>query len=44
LRRRRPCRFRSTDMDIPNASPSLYNDDLAPAARRNWGAFSIFNV
>jgi NCS1 family nucleobase:cation symporter-1 len=31
-------------MDIPNASPSLYNDDLAPATVRNWGPFSIFNV
>ncbi len=29
---------------IPNASPRLYNEDLAPAAERNWGAFSIFNV
>ena len=29
---------------IPNASPRLYNEDLAPAATRNWGAFSIFNV
>ena len=31
-------------MIIPNASPALYNDDLAPATTRNWGAFSIFNV
>src|ERR1700731_1638087 len=31
-------------MSIPNASPSLYNEDLAPAKVRNWGAFSIFNV
>jgi NCS1 family nucleobase:cation symporter-1 len=31
-------------MDIPNASPSLYNEDLAPATVRNWGPFSIFNV
>ena len=31
-------------MDIRNASPRLYNEDLAPAKRRNWGAFSIFNV
>jgi len=31
-------------MNIPNASPALYNDDLAPATTRNWGAFSIFNV
>ena len=23
---------------------SLYNEDLAPAAVRNWGPFSIFNV
>ena len=29
---------------IPNASPRLYNEDLAPAATRHWGAFSIFNV
>ena len=31
-------------MSIPNASPSLYNEDLAPAKEKNWGAFSIFNV
>ena len=31
-------------MDIPNASPQLYNEDLAPAEVRNWGPFSIFNV
>src|SRR3982751_71765 len=31
-------------MSIPNASPSLYNEDLAPAEVRNWRAFSIFNV
>jgi nucleobase:cation symporter-1, NCS1 family len=31
-------------MAIPNASPLLYNEDLAPAAERKWGAFSIFNV
>lgn len=31
-------------MTIPGASPSLYNEDLAPAKERNWGAFSIFNV
>ncbi len=31
-------------MAIPNASPRLYNEDLAPAQNRNWGAFSIFNV
>ncbi|MFO1033007.1 MAG: NCS1 family nucleobase:cation symporter-1 [Hyphomicrobiales bacterium] len=31
-------------MSIKNASPSLYNEDLAPAAERKWGAFSIFNV
>ena len=29
---------------VPNASPSLYNEDLAPAKERNWGPFSIFNV
>src|ERR1700759_2764382 len=31
-------------MDIKTASPSLYNEDLAPAQVRNWGPFSIFNV
>jgi len=31
-------------MRIPNASPALYNEDLAPATERKWGAFSIFNV
>jgi nucleobase:cation symporter-1, NCS1 family len=31
-------------VDIANASPALYNEDLAPAKVRNWGAFSIFNV
>ncbi len=31
-------------MTISNASPSLYNEDLAPATERKWGAFSIFNV
>ena len=31
-------------MTIPNASPQLYNEDLAPAKERNWGPFSIFNV
>jgi len=31
-------------MAIRNPSPALYNEDLAPAAVRNWGAFSIFNV
>lgn len=31
-------------MSMQNASPSLYNEDLAPAKERNWGAFSIFNV
>ena len=34
----------TTGMTIPGASPDLYNDDLAPATVRNWGAFSIFNV
>ena len=33
-----------TIMSIKNASPGLYNEDLAPAKERNWGAFSIFNV
>ena len=31
-------------MTISGASPSLYNEDLAPAKVRNWGPFSIFNV
>ena len=31
-------------MKLINPSPSLYNEDLAPAAERKWGAFSIFNV
>jgi NCS1 family nucleobase:cation symporter-1 len=31
-------------MTIQGASPDLYNEDLAPAKVRNWGAFSIFNV
>jgi len=31
-------------MTIAGASPSLYNEDLAPAKVRNWGPFSIFNV
>jgi len=31
-------------MDVRNPSPDLYNEDLAPAKERNWGAFSIFNV
>jgi uncharacterized membrane protein len=32
-------------MTLPlDASPQLYNEDLAPAKVRNWGAFSIFNV
>jgi nucleobase:cation symporter-1, NCS1 family len=31
-------------MDIHNPSPALYNEDLAPAKDRRWGAFSIFNV
>jgi len=32
------------DMQSTNHSPSLYNEDLAPATERKWGAFSIFNV
>ncbi|WP_030942060.1 NCS1 family nucleobase:cation symporter-1 [Streptomyces sp. NRRL S-646] len=28
----------------PGYSPRLYNEDLAPATERKWGAFSIFNV
>ena len=31
-------------MDIRNPSSRLYNEDLAPAQERHWGAFSIFNV
>src|SRR5512145_2737187 len=31
-------------MEIRNPSPGLYNEDLAPARDRRWGAFSIFNV
>ncbi len=31
-------------MKLTNPSPSLHNEDLAPAAERKWGAFSIFNV
>jgi nucleobase:cation symporter-1, NCS1 family len=31
-------------MSVKNPSPSLYNEDLAPAETRKWGAFSIFNV
>lgn len=31
-------------MQVKNPSESLYNEDLAPARERNWGAFSIFNV
>jgi NCS1 family nucleobase:cation symporter-1 len=31
-------------VNIRNPSPNLYNEDLAPAKERHWGAFSIFNV
>ncbi|MFC5521364.1 NCS1 family nucleobase:cation symporter-1 [Polaromonas jejuensis] len=31
-------------MDIRDPSIGLYNEDLAPAKKRNWGTFSIFNV
>ena len=31
-------------MELKNPSPNLYNEDLAPAKERHWGAFSIFNV
>ncbi len=31
-------------MELKNPSPGLYNEDLAPAKERHWGAFSIFNV
>jgi len=34
----------SVSADIANASPRLYNEDLAPATDRRWGVFSIFNV
>src|SRR5437867_77265 len=39
-------RIRTGDhsMNIRNASPNLLNEDLAPATRRQWGTFSIFNV
>ena len=33
-----------TTMTLINPSPSLHNEDLAPATERKWGAFSIFNV
>jgi len=31
-------------MQSTHPSPSLHNEDLAPATDRKWGAFSIFNV
>ena len=31
-------------MQATHPSPSLHNEDLAPATERKWGAFSIFNV
>src|SRR5476649_1276292 len=31
-------------MEIRDPSPGLYNEDLAAARERNWGAFSIFKV
>jgi nucleobase:cation symporter-1, NCS1 family len=31
-------------MKLINPSSALYNEDLAPATERKWGAFSIFNV
>lgn len=31
-------------MALQHVSDGLYNEDLAPATTRNWGAFSIFNV
>lgn len=31
-------------MQTEQPSPRLYNEDLAPATDRKWGAFSIFNV
>ena len=30
--------------EIQGSSSRLYNEDLAPAKERRWGAFSIFNV
>jgi nucleobase:cation symporter-1, NCS1 family len=36
--------MRGNDMQVMNPSPGLYNEDLAPAAERKWGVFSIFNV
>ncbi|MGW1714436.1 NCS1 family nucleobase:cation symporter-1 [Streptomyces sp. NPDC002156] len=34
-----------TSTPLPEGySPRLYNEDLAPATERKWGAFSIFNV
>jgi NCS1 family nucleobase:cation symporter-1 len=32
------------DKSMQNTSSRLYNEDLAPAKVRNWGAFSLFNV
>ncbi|UUU33035.1 NCS1 family nucleobase:cation symporter-1 [Streptomyces sp. CA-210063] len=35
----------TTPVPMPEGySPRLYNEDLAPATERKWGAFSIFNV
>ncbi|GHE38113.1 NCS1 family nucleobase:cation symporter-1 [Streptomyces capitiformicae] len=35
----------TTAVPLPEGySPRLYNEDLAPATERKWGAFSIFNV
>ena len=34
----------TTSTESTGYSPRLYNDDLAPATERKWGAFSIFNV
>jgi NCS1 family nucleobase:cation symporter-1 len=31
-------------LDPRQVSPRLYNEDLAPARERRWGAFSVFNV
>ena len=36
--------WEGTKMQLNNPSPSLHNEDLAPATERKWGAFSIFNV
>lgn len=34
----------TNSINLQHPSPALYNEDLAPAKERHWGAFSIFNV